>query len=114
RPPAAELARIWSAAGRHRTPFKSHAARVRVLAAGVLAVAGLALITAVTGTPGTHSAPSAAWRSGSPVGAALNTEPVSCQVTYRVTTDDGQRFAGGLTVRNTGSAPIPPSTVGLT
>jgi hypothetical protein len=53
-------------------------------------------------------------RVAEPVRAALDAEPTTCQVTYQVRTDDGQRFAGALTVRNTGVNPIPESTLGFT
>src|SRR5207248_3378606 len=49
-----------------------------------------------------------------PVRTALDADTASCQVTYQVKQDDGQRFAGALTVRNTGAVVIPESTLGFT
>jgi serine/threonine-protein kinase len=135
RPEAAELARVLArTADRRRQlrtvvpalvgrtfgplgPGRALAGRSRqygLISAGALTVVGLTLVTMLSGAldAGSGGRPNAGARE--PVRAALDTEPASCQVTYQVNADDGQRFAGALTVRNTGTSPIPEATLGFT
>jgi eukaryotic-like serine/threonine-protein kinase len=130
RPSAADLARVLARTSERRwqlrsvltglglfAPGRAPAGRSRrrgLAAAGALTAAAVAVVAMFSGVfdagPDDRTHP----RIGEPIRAALDTEPASCQVTYQVKTDDGQRFAGALTVRNTGIRAIPESTLGFT
>jgi eukaryotic-like serine/threonine-protein kinase len=111
RPSAAELARAWSRAAER----PEHPVRPRMLTLGTVAATALVLSVAVADSSGFSggAADRPAWRSRPAVRAALATE-ARCAVSYRVTADDGRQFAGTLTVRNTGTSPIPASTLAFT
>ena len=121
RPTCAELAREWWAAARAATEtaavpaggvvalaptVTAHTAprpRRRVMAAalllGVLAFGATAAFTTSS-------------RPAGPVSARpAPTAPLTCDVLYRLQSDDGHVFAGALTVRNTGTRPLPASTL---
>jgi hypothetical protein len=128
RPTAADLARVLAGAAERRPQLRSvlrgfslparalsGRSRRRTLAgAGILAVAGVALVTLFAGVFDDRSGAGAHASAREPVRTALDADSASCQVTYQVKQDDGQRFAGVLTVRNTGTAAIPESTLGFT
>ena len=120
RPAAAELVGELRRAAQERRRLPGvipvlfgHTARARFLSIGALVATGLLLGGTVVRTPDQPLA-AAAWRSRPPVPATATTPAASCQVTYQVTRDDGRRFAGTLTLRNTGTNPIPAATLGFT
>jgi tRNA A-37 threonylcarbamoyl transferase component Bud32 len=121
RPTGAELARDWAAAAHAATaaaPTASAAAAIppsgrhtaarprrRVMAAalllGVLAFSATAAFTTSTRPTGRVAASA----------RATPAAPLTCNVLYRLQSDDGHVFAGALTVRNTGTRPLPASTL---
>ena len=116
RPSARELARAWRRAAENTSrlrvvlpalPASARRSRRSGLAtAGALAVAGAATVALLSG--GADNSPVANFRQ--PARAALQTVP-SCQVTYQLHTDNGRAFAGELILRNTGTEPLPDTTL---
>jgi hypothetical protein len=85
-----------------------------MVTASALTAAGLALVGAFGGVLDSRPAPPTSGRERGSVRAALETEPASCAVTYRLRTDDGHRFTGALLIRNTGPNPVTGATLGFT
>ncbi len=115
RPDARRLAYAWDRAAENTSRIRTvlpalsplYGFRRRGLAtAGALAVAGVATLGVLGG--GSSQSSVAAFRQ--PARAALETVP-ACQVTYQLRSDDGQAFAGDLTLRNTGTQALPDTTL---
>jgi serine/threonine-protein kinase len=120
RPTCAELAPVWWTASRAaaRTPeptrtiplpavplLRRHRRRVAMAACTVLGLFGF---TASAAFSTRHSQSDLAAPQHP---AAAPAPPPACHVDYQLRTDDGERFAGTLTVRNTGAQPVPASTL---
>lgn len=89
--------------------------QVGFVAAGVLALGGLAMTAAfadASGRPGTDTGRAAA--DPSPVRAQIGALGRPCQVTYRLRTDNGTAFTGELVVSNTGEVPLPDGILTFT
>lgn len=138
RPTCAELAREWWAAARAaaamtRTATASAAVRPPAGVPGTLTapvhsatppavrhatarprrrrVMAAALLLGVLAF-GATSAFTTSTRPAGPVSARpAPAAPLTCDVLYRLQRDDGHVFAGALTVRNTGTRPLPASTL---
>jgi serine/threonine-protein kinase len=123
RPEARQVARAWRRAAEHPSRLRAILPAVgrrttRALAplrgsrrSGIVTVGLLALVLpALLALFSNGSNRSAADEVPEPARAALDTAP-ACQVTYQLRTDDGQAFAGDLTLRNTGTRPLPDGTL---
>jgi eukaryotic-like serine/threonine-protein kinase len=115
RPGARELARAWDRAAENTSRLRTFlpvvawepgARRSGLATAGALAVAGAVMLAVLSGA--TNQTTVADFRQ--PDRAALVAEP-ACQVTYQLRSDNGQAFAGDLTLRNTGTQPLPGTTL---
>jgi eukaryotic-like serine/threonine-protein kinase len=78
--------------------------RIGLVAAGILALGGVAVTTAFADSSPRSTPPAA--QGPAQVRAEVGAVSTPCQVTYRLRTDDGQAFTGELTVTNTGDKPL--------
>jgi serine/threonine-protein kinase len=111
RPDARRLAAAWGRAAENTSrlstfPPARRVRRSRLVTAGALALAGVVALAVLSGAANQPTV--ADFRQPDP--AALVAEP-ACQVTYQLRSDDGQAFAGDLTLRNTGTRPLPGTTL---
>jgi eukaryotic-like serine/threonine-protein kinase len=112
RPTAHELAGAWHRAAEDTSRLRvvvpalsgapSRTRRSGFATAGALAVAGAATLLLLSG--GSRERAVASFREP-------ETTVPACQVTYQLRSDDGQVFAGDLTLRNTGTRPLPDATL---
>jgi hypothetical protein len=114
RPTCAELAPTWRAAGRGaaRTPEPAPTParrRRHLLTTAACALLGLVAFGATAAFSPRPSRSDLAAPRGPAAGSPAH--PLTCRVEYRLRSDDGRRFTGAVTVRNTGAKAVPASTL---
>jgi serine/threonine-protein kinase len=108
--PYPALAAPRHAAGAGGDPRRSQRAAALVTLVGAVLIAGIAAVVAARPDRPDGTAAAAAVMPTGPASAAA--EPVAaCRAVYQVRQDDGARFAGELTIVNSGAVPLRDWTV---